>query len=852
MPQVVNGCGTWYYGKNRVHRIAMTCPNCSAYADLESYDTTKYIVFLFVPLIPVSKWRVIEKCPTCTQHRAIKLSEWEKAKQADSAAVTEELRQDPTNPETVQKVIGVATSYQDENLFLQVAEKLAKPMTHDADVQAVLGSAYAYFGRRDQAEEAYKASLAVKEDPEVSEQLALQLLRRGQPEEAEKYLQHLLGSSKPEHAGFVHLLGEGYLADGRTERGLELLDEAAAMEPAIQADKEHQKLRKKAEKALGTSRPIPSPVLTPSSKVGYEEGGIGGRVAAWIGPLVAVILVAFYLSMAWSKGNSREVFVLNGLDIPYTATIAGQTIHLPPGAPQAIQVAEGTLQVSAVAGDQPVADTNVEVTTSFFARPFQSRTYVINPDRTALLSWEKQFYAENADNAPDGESELFVGETLYEFKDIDFEFAPFPMQLKMSGSGAVSRTRVALLGEDEVTEQDLVFYLPQMLEEPQYRAFLETKARFAPDSEIWVFSLQNAMTKDEYIAFLREGLDRRPLHVNWHRAYQSMMESVHPEHDLEAEYAGYLAADPQNVELVYLAGRATSDIDKSVELFVQAATSEPPSPFAANALAFQLVSEGQFEEAQPLIDRAVAADPQSLTFDSIDRTIKLATGKYDELIEKVRQRSDGTLGGLVEVSQVVDLLGYKEDAQAARQAVDEYFAQQSASADDEFTQMMRDALMTTFAYTSGRCDEFLEGHAEDEEPSFDVLFVRGDLEAAAEVLSESEEESTELAVAHLALSLRAHAAVDDALAASERDAAIEVLATGASEERRYAAALGPNGTSEPALLLRLPVTPEYKRVILTALGVRYPEHQKQYFALARRLNFERTVPWAFLREFLGQ
>ena len=76
MPEVVNGCGTWYYGKNRVHRIPMTCPNCGAYSDLESYDTTKYVVLFFVPLIPLSKWRVVEKCPACTQHRAIKLKDW--------------------------------------------------------------------------------------------------------------------------------------------------------------------------------------------------------------------------------------------------------------------------------------------------------------------------------------------------------------------------------------------------------------------------------------------------------------------------------------------------------------------------------------------------------------------------------------------------------------------------------------------------------------------------------------------------------------------------------------------------------------------------------------------------------
>jgi tetratricopeptide (TPR) repeat protein len=851
MPEVINGCGTWYYGKNRVHRIPMTCPNCGAYSDLESYDTTKYVVLFFVPLIPLSKWRVVEKCPVCTQHRAIKLKDWEEAKQKDSAAVTEELRKDPQNPETVQKVIGVATGYQDENLFLQVAEKLARPMTHHADVQATLGAAYAYFGRRDQAEQAYKASLAVKDDPQVSEQLALQLLRQGRPQEAETYLQHALTSEAPEQAGFVHLLGEGYLADGQIDRGLELLDKASAMEPTIRADKEHQKLRKKAEKARGSAKPIPSPLLTPPKKAAYEEGGVGGNVAAWIGPLIAAAALAFYLSLAWSYGNAREVHVVNGLDVPYSATIAGQTIELQPGSRRTIEVPEGTLHISATAGDKQVADTEVELHTSFFARPFLSRTFIVNPDRTALLAWEKQFYAENPANAPDAEFELFVGETLYEFNGIDYEFESFPMQLQASGSGSIAKTRVAMMDNREVSDLDVLIMLPQMLEQEQFRQFLETRARFAPGNEKWVFSLQSVMPPDEYIAFLREGLDDRPLHVNWHRAYQSVMQQAHPEHDLAVEYDSYLAEDPGNADLLYLAGRAATDIDRSIELFRQATQAEPPSAFAANALAYQLIGEGKFEEAVPLVEQAVAADPDSMTFDQIHRTLMLATGQYDKLIQKVQQRSDDSLGGLMRVSQIVEVLGYNGDGAAARQQIDEFVRQREASGNAEFAQMIKDSLLTTLAYTQGDIDTFLQRHAGNEDPGFDLLFIRGDLEQAAEKLAEQEQSPTEAATSHLALFLKAHAAGNDKLAQQQLELGIEALRKGTAEEREFAEALSQEGPTDAERLLRLPMMPEHKRVVLAALGVRDPEHSQEYFALARKLNFERSVPWAFLQEFLA-
>ncbi|MCA9074851.1 MAG: tetratricopeptide repeat protein [Planctomycetaceae bacterium] len=575
MPYVVNGTGTWYYGKNRVHRISGTCPNCNAYAELPSYDTTKYLTVLFIPLIPLSKWRVLEECPSCGKHRALKLKQWEESKAEDSRHVTEELRQNPDSPEAIQKVMAVAAMYQDEQLFLKIADTLAKPMTYDAGVQAQLGHAYAYFSRLSDAEEAFRASLAVKHDPDVAEALALQLLRQGRPDEAHSELQHCLKSDEAKHAGFVYLLGEGYLANGQPDRALELFDQATTMDASIAADKQYQKLRKRAEKLRGTGKSIPSALLTPSKKAGYEEGGKGGKVAAWVGPLVALVLLAWYLGYAWSLGNEREVFVVNGLNAPLSATVGGTSVELQPQGRRAIKIPEGTVHVTATTGGKSVIDEDLELHTSFFARPFISPTFIINPDQTALLTWEKQYYAEDVADAPEGEWEYHVGQPLYEFRGLDFEFLPFPGQIQMGGSSKyVSRTRVDTVRD--LSDEDLVFILPDTLEEAELTTYLRRRAEFEPGSEFWIAFASSKMPDEEFLSFIREGLEDRPVRIAWHRFYQSKMEELHPEHDLEAEYQSFLAADPENADLIYLSGRAMTDIDASLALFRRAAEAAPP------------------------------------------------------------------------------------------------------------------------------------------------------------------------------------------------------------------------------------------------------------------------------------
>src|SRR5215208_1413191 len=147
MPTIINGCGTWYCGKRKIHRVKAGCSSCGAFAELESYDTTLFFVVFMVPVIPLGQKRILQNCPVCHRHRVVSLKDWEAGKAAAFNQILDELKADPDNRETIQKALALATVYQDEVLFDKLAAALVGHRTDDAEIQAQLGSAYEYFSR---------------------------------------------------------------------------------------------------------------------------------------------------------------------------------------------------------------------------------------------------------------------------------------------------------------------------------------------------------------------------------------------------------------------------------------------------------------------------------------------------------------------------------------------------------------------------------------------------------------------------------------------------------------------------------------------------------------------------------
>lgn len=183
MPTVINGVGTWYYGKRNVHGFKSICEFCNRAGVLESYDTTLFFVVVFVPIIPLNKQRIIKRCPSCQKHRVLGLKQWQKIKNESVTEALGKVTQNPHDSDAISNALLTASSFQDEELFEKLIV-LSEGKTGDAKVQAALGSAYGYFNRREEAIEALKNSLRARDDNSVRELLADNYLRKGEPENA--------------------------------------------------------------------------------------------------------------------------------------------------------------------------------------------------------------------------------------------------------------------------------------------------------------------------------------------------------------------------------------------------------------------------------------------------------------------------------------------------------------------------------------------------------------------------------------------------------------------------------------------------------------------------------------------
>jgi tetratricopeptide (TPR) repeat protein len=444
MPTVVNGVGTWYYGKGRIHRRKGTCGFCQAVGELSSYDTTLYFVVVFVPLLPLKRYRVLEQCPRCQKHRVIGLKQWEAGKAKDMAALLERLEANPDDPQTIQDGLGLAMAYQDEALFDKLAAALAGHRRDAAAIQAQLGDAYGYFARWPEAEDAYRAALAVQDDDTLRQRLALTLLKQGRPEEARPYLEPVLARRQKENAGMIFLLIEGYQAQGLHREALELLDRRDEAFPDWAGSKEYRKQRKTSERYQNSGKKVASAFLSESSQVGYREGGWRSRVPRIVGPLVVLGLLAWYLTAAVWTGQARKVYLVNGRNKPYAVAVNGRELLLNPGTPAAVEVPEGDVVVESHDPKVKLEPLTCRIETPFLSRPFSKRTFIINPDRLAVLLWEQTVYAEAPRHGAEPH-QLHVGRELYAFPGLDYEFADFPPSMQAKKGQTITKTRVALV-----------------------------------------------------------------------------------------------------------------------------------------------------------------------------------------------------------------------------------------------------------------------------------------------------------------------------------------------------------------------------------------------------------------------
>lgn len=863
MPVSVNGIGTRYYGQRNPLQHPAVCEHCNKEGLLSSYDTTLYFVFFLVPLIPLGRYRVLNQCPSCGKHRVMKLRKWEEIRKTEIDAAKEAWELDRASVENARRLLGTMANFQARDEFRKIMLELVRQFRDDAEMLKAVAGCAEYFTLLKEAESLQRQILQLDpDDREARENLGRILCRRLKPAEAEPYLVHILEEGNIWQLGLILGLVESYQAVGEHRDALRLLDEIERIAPEWKQEKAIKRSRKLSQRHRATGKKVISPQMAAASTTSAaDRPDRGASIARWTMPVVVLGALVLFLAISLSMAKSQKVWVVSGIEQPYTVRINDQSFDLLPETPVQIELPEGTIRIAAVDGSFPVEPVTAEIHNSLLGRLFARRTWILNPDRTAILELEKGYYSSDAKDRADLGSEFlyFAAKPFYEFRGIDHEFEALPDEITTTASGIINRESINLVTGNSPLYQQYVLW--EIYESGQEQQATETAKRLAQWGRVRWASLQflaGVMEEDTLRSFLQDGLSQRPVRVDWHCYYQDWLDQRGENEALETEYLAMLEQSPESAELLYLAARAHRDPARTVDWMGRIASMDNLPDSVLVGCADYLWYAGRFEEAAKLSSRAFQVHPRNAEALLHDMHILQAADRFDEALELLG-RIERVVLHVNEMEyweygefERLELLCDKGDWQQADHLVEAYKQKiiernLQASVQAEQTRYM-DGLR---AYYAGNAEKAYSLIPEDYVP-FELALFTKDFQGAEELLGEFDVEGGVLVQNHLVLSVAAYQAGNHQLADRHREIAAESLSEGLYSARVIGKALQGATTTNPETLTLLPLEPSIKIPALILLGQLYPDHRPHYWGMARQLNYDLDFPRHLYDEVLAQ
>ncbi|MCA9215750.1 MAG: hypothetical protein KDB27_21945 [Planctomycetales bacterium] len=839
MTFTINGIGTQIYGKhNRLTRNDH-CEHCHDFGVLQSYDTTKYFVVLFVPLIPLSKLRIFDHCPSCNRWRQLSLKAWEAEKENALREAFERLKSNHNDPDAVKQAIATATQFQDESLLLKLKDLTAN-MPHDEEVQILYAVALGHFGQSHAAVEPLERAIAVNDSRDTREQLAITLVQIGEAERAEQTVDYVWNEDSPEHIPVQRVIAEGYFNTNDQSAALDRVNRMATMHPQLEDDRDFKSFRKKVQKHATSGKQVvssfePRQVESPSK---------GLNLAAYIGPAIVVFLIGLYFYSAFARAQNRKVHVVNGLEVPYTAFVNGQEIPLDSGQRKTITVPEGALTISARGESFEIAEQTADLSTPFLSRPFVNYTFVVNPDSTAVVEHAKIIYAEDHTNINHPEPTYHCGQNLHVFTSVDYPFEEPDDEITLDRDGLATRQSVQLVDSDF----SYVYLSPQRQVD-----YCKRQLQYGSDSMTLVAILAAVGDPEEFVEFSEPFLAERPLRIDWHRVFQDHAEAHRPDFDLVQHYQSLSEKEPKNSGLMYLHARTLQDSEKKLAILKRACeTCSEVSPYAYYGRAYELAVHARFDEAVEHARKAYESVEDPSTFAELYLNCLKATGNWRDAISLIHgsqpeasDRSESLYLRLTILHSLISCwVSMESEASFIQQQIDDFLDElrTDSNVQADSIRAVQSKLEATRDYALGNLDE-LYSQADDDEAELWQLISQRKITRASELATT--EAFADDYISHLQVYTAAMDADASEIAESHLTAAIEILKSGDKDDRRLADTC--ESSNDEKLHVSMSRAQEARTVAL-ALSRRIPSQRDVYESLATKLNFDRSFPYWFIRD----
>ncbi len=842
--------------KNEV-RVYAQCPHCHQVGAKACYDASKFFTLYMVPLIPLGKVHVAQECPGCKQGLHASLSKWEQQRDAQLPSAVAAYLQHPDFAPALAHAVELALAFHDESAFLEVALQAEEHFAQTPASLLQLAAGYRFFGLNEPAQAALEAALALDTTAQALRLAFVWSMQDRKPGAAGRFVDELRAKSSQDVSAELRLLIPMLQALGQHDEAILRLDQLVESDPTARMDKQVAKWLKLAQKHAGSNKPVGKVSLAgltqPNAKVTAGNNRlVPGLIMVG---LVVLLLAGIFAGMAFFAPAHHIYVVAGGVPQGYQVAVNGQSFTLAPNQAVKVPMQWGKVTIAPQDAPWPLETVTLETKAGFFERAFDQRIWVVNLDRIAPIFWHEVGYGVNPQQVEVlNQSKLYVGQSLYRFDHIQYPFADFPEQVKMS-SGQTSTTRRGLELVD-AKPMFVGFYLHDPAVKPPLSPaeYLLLALRYHPTDEMLLDLLSATATPEQFRSVAQAKLDERPVLLTWHLRYQRALSNANQTEQMVAAYQTLWAEDQQDPVRNYLLALALDDQPQSEALYQAAANHERPVLEAHQALAQRRMLEGDFAAAAPHARALAKLQDESEPYDYLIYEVALASGQFDDYLPLPIRDENLKNYLLPAVAEQVAYLAVQGHVGRAVQLKNRYLEQtidsSAANAPALRTMYLRQFDLAR-AMADGnltRCVELAKEGAKPEEPFHEALLA-GQWEQAQAALGE--DYSGDPVAAHLLLYLLAQRGGAEQVAALSYQTALESWEEEGGAARAAVAALR---QAEGPALKRLPggFDGERSRVLAAALALRQPQQRAHYRALALKLCYRPDYTSLLVRDLLRE
>lgn len=600
---------------------------------------------------------------------------------------------------------------------------------------------------------------------------------------------------------------------------------------------------------------VPPSVSIPSLRVEptAPAGQFNYKTAVLMVAGAAALIVGGISIYCYNQTQHLTVLLVSGLDRPYSVSLNGEEHRLGANGHKVLTLPEGDFVLQDAAGGKVLGSPRtLNFSEPFFDHLGNERVAIINPDRAAILVREEVPYYNTNTTAPTDEIPAYTvlaNQHSYFIEKSDYLLEKAPERISMS-SGTTRLVKTRLEHVTAVELPGIVGLINEKLGYPAAREHLMILAGQRTD-EIFLYTAVQTLKPEDQRAFFLTRLNERPVLVDWHRAYQSTTEYTFPDTDLEKEYRGYLKAEPGSGALLYLLGRVLPDRTEAKEYFQQALSASAPCPYAHNAFGYDAFCNAQFAEALECYRAAESAGVALTNYKTYRRNAYWGLRQFDTLLAEIRaERKTQPMNLELAAEEIKAILAGGQPVETAQKIkTDALNALKAAKTEKKALAEANTYLESVIAYQTGLLSAYVElvSHFDYPYYKFSAALTRGELEAAAQVaMAKPKTQATDL----LLLYLLAKQKGDETSAEKHFAQSLEVMKKSSKEYKQAAALFTSAPSANAEKICALAINADDKCVLLTALGVRDPEHKAVYHGLAAKLDFMPDFPHQFLHGFL--